>query len=144
MAGGQSFSGVGHLTPEVVAALVDGELGRGAEHRAKVHLVHCQECRNEVRAQRQAAERLRSSDHLDGVHISGNLMDRLTQIPTVVSEDDTCSGAAKGEPTGHDPVGPDGYRRPETFTGRMAAAARRVQRKSGSGQFKSLKRWRGR
>ena len=134
-----AFSAVGHLTPEVVAALVDGELSRGAEQRAKVHLVHCQECRNEVRVQRQAADRLRGSDPLDGVHISGTLLDRLTQIPVVCDESEQSAGV-----DATDEVGPDGCRRPDTFSGRMAAVMRRVQRRGGAAQPNSRGYRRGR
>lgn len=143
-----AFSAVGHLTPEVVAALVDGELSRGAEQRAKVHLVHCQECRNEVRAQRQAADRLRGSDPLDGVHISGTLLDRLTQIPVVCDESEQSAGvdatAGSGDGNVSGEVGPDGCRRPDTFSGRMAAAMRRVQRRGGAAQPNSRGYRRGR
>ncbi|MGO1948223.1 MAG: anti-sigma factor [Mycobacteriaceae bacterium] len=132
------FSDVGHLTPEVVAALVDGELGKGAEHRARIHLVHCEECRTEVRAQRQAAERLRGSDPLDGIHVSGSLLDRLTQIPTVCGDN---AEQAEDEPGD---VGPDGRRRPATLSGRMAAAARRVQRMGSAAQSKSPRKRRER
>lgn len=55
------FASVEHLSAEAVAAYVDGELGRGARHRAQVHLVHCEECRADVAAQRQAADRLRQA-----------------------------------------------------------------------------------
>lgn len=121
------LSDVGHLTPEVVAAQVDGELTRGAEHRARIHLVHCGECREEVRAQRQAAERLRGSIPMDEIHVSGSLMSRLARIP------DDCDGTGPGEQDAaaeHDPVGIDGCRRPDSLTGRMAAAARKVQRRT--------------
>ncbi|HIW90097.1 MAG TPA: anti-sigma factor [Candidatus Corynebacterium avicola] len=147
-----AFSAVGHLTPEVVAALVDGELSRGAEQRAKVHLVHCQECRGEVRAQRQAAERLRDSDPLGDVHISGSLLARLTQIPAVCEESGQVAAEDAGNGSGpatsgdifSDEVGPDGCRRPNTLSGRMAAAMRRAQRRGGATQPNSPRYRRGR
>ncbi|MCJ7859307.1 anti-sigma factor family protein [Corynebacterium kalidii] len=127
------LSDVGHLTPEVVAALVDGELTRGAEHRARIHLVHCVECRDEVREQRQASELLRGSIPLDQVRVSGSLLSRLVQIP------DHCAAGDVAEP-GHDAVGIDGCRRPDSITGRMAAVARKVQRRTS----RSAKSGRGR
>ncbi|WP_420098819.1 anti-sigma factor family protein [Corynebacterium sp.] len=120
------LSGVGHLTPEVVAALVDGELSRGAEHRARIHLVHCEECRAEVRAQRQASDRLRGSIPMEQVHASGSLLSRLVRIP------DDCAGGdgQQEDPTGYDDVGIDGCRRPDSITARMAAVARKMQRRA--------------
>ncbi len=120
------LSDVGHLTPEVVAALVDGELTRGAEHRARIHLVHCEECRDEVREQRQASELLRGSIPMDQVHASGRLLSRLVQIP------DACATGESPDPQ-HDSVGIDGCRRPDSITGRMAAVARKVQRRTTRG-----------
>ena len=66
---------VDHLSTEAIAALVDGELSRRAEHRAKIHLVHCESCRAEVRAQRSAAHRLR--EHVDGCRRPETLVDRV-------------------------------------------------------------------
>lgn len=128
------LSDVGHLTPEVVAALVDGELSRGAEHRARIHLVHCVECRDEVRAQRQASDRLRGSIPMDQLHASGSLLSRLVRIP-----DDCARGAESPDdaPADRDAVGIDGCRRPDSITGRMAAAARKVQRRTTKGRVKS-------
>lgn len=127
------LSDVGHLTPEVVVALVDGELTTGAEHRARIHLVHCVECRDEVRAQRQAADRLRDGIPLDEVHASGSLLQRLTRIPDdCAGIDDVGDGNTDGSAGGDRAVGIDGCRRPDSFTGRMAAAARKAQRRGGS------------
>ncbi|CAB0990254.1 anti-sigma factor [Corynebacterium diphtheriae] len=46
------FASVEHLNPEAVAAFVDNELSPAAAHRAKIHLVHCPECREEIHRQR--------------------------------------------------------------------------------------------
>ena len=43
-----------HLAGEALAALIDGELSRGAYHRALDHMARCPECRTAVNAQRQA------------------------------------------------------------------------------------------
>lgn len=135
------LSDVGHLTPEVVVALVDGELSSGAEHRARVHLVHCVECRHEVRAHREAAVRVRDGIPMDQVHISGSLLRRLNRIP------DDCAGglgspgdrhaAADGPLQSGQDVGINGCRRPDSLSGRMAAAARKVQRRTAGGRPKS-------
>lgn len=109
---------VEHLSPEAMAALVDGELSRRAEHRAKVHLVHCSQCRDEVTEQRRAAERLRDDC---GVHASGSLIERLTKIPECCEDhhNDRAFGVS-------------GRRRPETLSDSVDLFIRRIQRKSKS------------
>lgn len=119
---------VGHLSTEAVAALVDGELGRGAEDRAKAHLVHCSECREEVRIQRQAAARVRQAGGLAEVRAPGSLLDRLTGIPA------SCLGTDGGDLPGQGSVGVDGCRRPETLGDRLSTSVRRVLRVSHSGR----------
>ncbi|WP_238525923.1 anti-sigma factor family protein [Corynebacterium nuruki] len=122
------LTAVGHLTPEVTAALVDGELSRGAENRAKVHLVSCPECRAEVREQRQAAQRLRGAAEtaLGGIHAPGGLRARLAGIP------ETCAdgGGDSPDPGDSDRVGVDGRRRPESVVARVGGAVRRTLRRS--------------
>lgn len=128
MAEERRLSAVGHLTPEVVAALVDGELSRGAEHRARIHLVYCEDCRDEVKVQRQAAERVRDSGSLGEIHVSGSLLQRLTRIPTESAGQDAQADPSPEEDT----LGLDGCRRPDSLTGRLAAAARKVHRRAES------------
>lgn len=72
------YDSIGHLGPEAVVAFVDGEMGPKSQHRVRVHLVHCPECRGEIERQRGAAEwvRQRSED----VHIPQSLVARLTNI----------------------------------------------------------------
>ncbi|CAB0880455.1 hypothetical protein FRC0393_01073 [Corynebacterium diphtheriae] len=53
------FASVEHLNPEAVAAFVDNELSPAAAHRAKIHLVHCPECREEIHRQRRAPPKRR-------------------------------------------------------------------------------------
>lgn len=54
----KNFASVEHLNPEAVAAFVDAELDPKAMHRARVHLVHCPQCRDEVARQRAAHDDL--------------------------------------------------------------------------------------
>lgn len=108
---------VDHLSPEAVAALVDGELSTKAEHRAKVHLVHCNDCRDEVRRQREAAERLRDDC---GLKASGSLIERLTRIPAEMQP----------RPAKTSRFGVDGCRRPETIIDGVDLMLRRFQRKT--------------
>lgn len=118
---------VGHLTTEAVAALVDGELTRGAEDRAKAHLVHCGECRDEVRTQRQARERLRQqAGTLEEVRAPGSLLERLTGIPM------SCGGDNSELPECRS-LGMDGCRRPETLGDKLSTSVRRVLRVSHTG-----------
>ncbi|KAB1503971.1 anti-sigma factor [Corynebacterium sp. 320] len=97
-----------HLSPEAIAALVDGELTRKAEHRAKIHLVHCKECRDEVNTQREAAQRLR--DNTCPMSASGTLIERLNAIPATYQ-----SEAGESERDKHHNIGTDGRRKPETL-----------------------------
>ena len=76
----REFASVEHLSPEAVAAFVDGALTPGAAHRARVHMVHCVECRNDVDHQRRAAERLRTCGENDDIRVPSSLMERLTSI----------------------------------------------------------------
>jgi hypothetical protein len=71
---------VEHLSPEAVAAFVDGELSDGALHRARVHVVHCRDCREEVHTQRHASEAVRGSNLEECVRAPRNLVARLSQI----------------------------------------------------------------
>ena len=132
---------VEHLSCEAIAALVDGELSRRAEHRAKVHLVHCQSCRDEVQQQRQAAERLRGECLSDscGVRASESLIERLTKIPENCGNGESSGASQRGPaPSGHNGrrgahrFGVDGRRKPETLIDGVELLIRRLQRKTKS------------
>ena len=127
MTGPDGFSSVEHLSAAAVTALVDNELSARAEHRAKVHLVHCDECRDEVRRQRQAAEALRHAD--PDVDVPGPLLERLSRIPVdCCSGEDDATGPRPGVRT--DPVRVDGCRRPATIAARVDMMIRRLQRRT--------------
>lgn len=116
---------IDHLSPEAIAALVDGELPRRAEHRAKVHLVHCTACREEVNAQRKAARRLREQSLT--IQASGSLLDRLKSIPDASQELDEHTGS---RPEGAKPsCRVDGCRKPETVGDWADLLLRKIQRK---------------
>jgi len=74
----RQFSSVEHLSPEAVAAFVDGELGMTAHLRAAHHMSICPECATEVDAQRQARAALRESSP---VAVPSTLLGLLSQIP---------------------------------------------------------------
>lgn len=78
----RQLASVEHLSPEAVAAFVDGELTDLAAHRARVHLVHCAECRAEIERQRGASEWLRGSNITDEVRAPRDLLNRLAGIAT--------------------------------------------------------------
>lgn len=77
----RNFASVEHLSSEAVAAFVDAELGEGALHRARVHIVHCAECRAEIERQRNASEWLRGSNITPEVRAPQDLLTRLAGIP---------------------------------------------------------------
>jgi hypothetical protein len=73
-----------HLAGEAVAALIDGELGRGAHQRALDHLAYCEECRTAVHLQRQAKAALVGA----GVPaVPGDLLCRLRSVPLTTDLD---------------------------------------------------------
>ena len=55
------FGSTEHLSPEAIAAYVDGELRMTAHLRAAHHLSLCQQCAAEIDAQSQAREAARGS-----------------------------------------------------------------------------------
>lgn len=118
------FSSIEHLNSEAIAALVDGELPRRAEHRAKVHLVHCAECREEVKAQRQASTILRENNaSLDNLHASPRLMDKLCSIPQA------CDGQKNVSTTlSSSSISIDGRRHPESLIDAVDLVLRRIHR----------------
>lgn len=111
---------VEHLSLDAIVSFVDGELPRRAEHRVKVHLVHCSSCRALVRDQREAAVRLRDQD-VD-VHVSGTLLQRLVQIPIECHEEESSGGSGS--------MRVDGCRRPEKLSDQVDLMIRKLQRKS--------------
>lgn len=82
----KEFASVEHLNPEAVAALVDNELSASAEHRAKIHLVQCEECRAEVNRQRNAAQRVRAANSGE-FHAPKELLAKLASIETSCEEE---------------------------------------------------------
>lgn len=71
---------IGHLGPEAVVAFVDGEMAPKFMHRVRVHLVHCPECREDIRVQRGTAEWVRQSNIDAQVRAPESLMAKLASI----------------------------------------------------------------
>lgn len=114
----REFASVEHLSLEAVAAFVDGELSPVASHRARVHLVHCAECRAEIERQRGASEWLRGSNIGADVRAPNDLIARL-------------AGIASGPPC----AGPDAEstptQEPEGLMDKMEMILRAVKRNQG-------------
>ncbi|WP_235933457.1 anti-sigma factor [Corynebacterium qintianiae] len=88
------FSSTEHLSPEAVAAFADAELSASALHRARVHVVQCEECRAEVSQQRAAAEHLRCCNADEAVRAPLSLVQKLTEMP----QDPMCEDDAGARP----------------------------------------------
>ena len=67
-----------HLLPDVVVALVDGELSLGAQDRAASHLARCPGCAAEVAAQRQAVAAIKRAS---APSMSAGFLASLRSIP---------------------------------------------------------------
>lgn len=107
-----NFATTDHLNPEAVAAYADGELSPLAMHRAKIHLVHCLECREEVERQRHASKRLKESNTAK-VEMPSDLRQRLM-------------GIAQSYPDG--PCAEDIPRASESFIAKLDGIARGLRR----------------
>lgn len=92
----RQFSSIEHLSEEAVAAFVDGEMPPRAQRRVLRHLVHCEECRRDVKAQRDAAQRMREAAN-EPVHMSTELLHKLAAIPTSCDPQNTSGTPAKTE-----------------------------------------------
>lgn len=83
-----------HLAGEAVAALIDGELSRGAYGRALDHMVRCVECRTAVSVQRQAKAAL------VGAGIPSVPTDLLSRLHLVPMTTDLSTGGPGGPGAG--------------------------------------------
>lgn len=82
---------IGHLGPEAVAAFVDGEMDPKATHRVHVHLVHCAECRADVREQRRASQWVRNCNVDHQVRAPKDLMAKLAGIAAEAADEDSAA-----------------------------------------------------
>ncbi|WP_296106048.1 zf-HC2 domain-containing protein [uncultured Corynebacterium sp.] len=92
----RQFFSIEHLSEEAVAAFVDGEMPPRAQRRVLRHLVHCDECRRDVKAQRDAAQRMREAAN-EPVHMSTELLHKLAAIPTNCDPQNPSGSPAKTE-----------------------------------------------
>ena len=70
-----------------------------AQRRVLRHLVHCEECRRDVKAQRDAAQRMREAAN-EPVHMSTELLHKLAAIPTNCDPQNPSGSPAKTEQRG--------------------------------------------
>lgn len=91
----------GHLGPEAVVAFVDDEMELKAKHRARVHLVHCHECRDEIYTQRGTSEWVRQCNIESQVRAPRDLLRKLASIGSQdmrahhFSDEDECKPASR-------------------------------------------------
>lgn len=81
------FDTIGHLGPEAIVAFVDGEMEGKSAHRVRVHLVHCEECRDEVRDQLGASQWVQQCAGTDEIRAPRDLLAKLAQIATTCAND---------------------------------------------------------
>lgn len=87
--GPRRFGSTEHLSPEAIAAFVDGELRMTAHLRAAHHMSICPQCAAEVDAQGQARAALRDSCP---IIVPTSLLGALSQIPHHAPVDPTVDG----------------------------------------------------
>lgn len=82
----RQFGSTEHLSPEAIAAFVDGELRMNAHLRAAHHLSLCAHCASEVDGQSRARAALRDCDP---VQVPRGLLGLLAKIPQCPEEEPT-------------------------------------------------------
>lgn len=80
MATKRHFDSVDHVSAEAIAALIDDELSPSAAHRARVHIVLCESCRDDANAQRYAAEAVRTHNVEECLRAPQTLVERLARL----------------------------------------------------------------
>jgi uncharacterized protein YlaI len=89
---------IGHLGPEAVVAFVDDEMDSKAMHRARIHLVHCDECRDEIYTQRGTSEWVRHCNIESQVRAPRDLLRKLASIGNLDARDRSFSMEEEQEP----------------------------------------------
>lgn len=89
---------IGHLGPEAVVAFVDDEMEAKAKHRARIHLVHCHECRDEIYIQRGTSEWVRQCNIESQVRAPRDLLKKLASIGNLDPRDRCFSVEEEQEP----------------------------------------------
>lgn len=113
----QDFASVDHLSSDAAAMFIDNELSRGAMHRARLHLVHCSECRQEITRQRDTVDFVRTECRNDNVTAPSDLKAKLMSL---ANECDPGPGAEDVA-----------IQRPESFVAKVESVVRAVRRTQG-------------
>lgn len=113
----QEFASVDHLSSDAVAMFVDNELTTGAMHRARLHLVHCAECRDEITQQRDTVDYLRSECKNEQVTAPTDLKDKLMSLANECSPGPGADDCA--------------IQRPDSFVAKVESMVRAVRRTQG-------------
>ncbi|MFP7366077.1 hypothetical protein SFC07_09930 [Corynebacterium callunae] len=113
----KEFSSVEHLSADAAAMFVDNELSAGAMHRARRHIIHCAECREEINRQRRTVEYLRTECRRPEVSAP---MDLKAKLASLANE---CAPGPGAENLA--------MQRPESFVAKVESVVRAVRRTQG-------------
>lgn len=113
----QDFASVDHLSSDAAAMFIDNELSRGAMHRARLHLVHCSECRQEITRQRDTVDFVRAECTNDKVTAPSDLKAKLMSLAN------ECAPGPGAEDVA--------IQRPESFVAKVESVVRAVRRTQG-------------
>lgn len=113
----QDFASVDHLSSDAAAMFIDNELSRGAMHRARLHLVHCSECRQEITRQRDTVDFVRTECRNDNVTAPSDLKAKLMSLAN------ECAPGPGAEDVA--------IQRPESFVAKVESVVRAVRRTQG-------------
>ncbi|ALC05522.1 hypothetical protein CDES_05425 [Corynebacterium deserti GIMN1.010] len=113
----KEFASVDHLSADAAAMFVDNELSKGAMHRARLHVIHCSECRDEVNRQRDTVNFLRKECRNEEVSAPMDLKARLASLAT------ECAPGPGAEDLA--------MQRPESFVAKVESVVRAVRRTQG-------------
>lgn len=110
----REFASVDHLSADAAAMFVDNELSKGAMHRARLHIIHCGECREEIRLQRETVDYLRSQCRDEKVSAPQDLKAKLAGLA------DQCAPGPGAEDLA--------MQRPDSFVAKVESVVRAVRR----------------
>ncbi len=113
----QEFASVDHLSSDAAAMFVDNELSKGAMHRARLHLIHCAECREEINRQRDTVDFVRSECQNQNVTAPTDLKAKLMSLANECSPGPGADDLA--------------IQRPESFVAKVESVVRAVRRTQG-------------
>lgn len=119
---------ISHPGPEAVAAFVDGEMDAKSAHRFRKHLVHCQECREEIRQHRGASHWIRAHNVEEALRAPRHLLERLANIAQTEPGTPAAGQSTTGDGLGTDTLEPDaGQQEPKDFLDKCEMVIRAIQ-----------------